>query len=321
VNGITDIRRGGGRGGITLIEMMIALAILGIALTAIFSSFSFQQKSYVTQNAVAQLQQSVRGGMQFMEEDLRNAANIPSTNIAVPATLFGGSPLPAVLTNGMKVTDGGTNGLDNLYVISRTGMDNVLANAAVAAETVTVVDNTTLWTAGDVGVVYDAANADIFIVTAFQPVTAQLTHSAFTYNYLAGARIGRLRYSEHFINNSNPTRPVLMRRYLDNTGAFVSDVVADDIEDLQVRLGVFDNVAGTITFMDGVGLTNAQLRNVRQVKVQIVGRASVADPTWNEGPYYNTVDFNRTGGIAGFTQHRRRPLLEIIQIRNAGILP
>lgn len=316
-----DSRRLGGRGGFTLIEMMIALAIMGIALTAIFSSFSFQHKSYVTQNAVAQMQQSVRGGLAFMGGDLRNAANITSTNIAVPTTLFGGSPLPAVLTDGMRVIDGGTNGSDNLYVISRTGIDNILSNAAAAGDSVTVVDNTTPWTTGDVGVVYDAANADIFTVTAFQPATSQLTHSAFTYGYLAGTRIGRLRYSEYFINNSIPAHPALMRRYRDNTGTLVSDVVADDIEDLQVRLGVLDNVTGTITFMDGVGLTNAQLRNVRQVKVQFVGRASAADSEWNEGPYYNTVDFNRSGGITGYTHHRRRPLLEVIQIRNAGISP
>ena len=314
-------RRRGGRGGFSLIEMMIAIAILGIALTAIFSTFSFQHKSYVTQNAVARMQQDVRGGLAFMEGDLRNAAGVPSMNIAVPAALFGGSPLPAVLTDGIKVIDGGTNGSDNLYVISRTGLDNILANAAVALETVTVVDNTTPWGTGDVGVVYDATNADIFTVTAFQSATSQLTHSAFTYSYPAGTRIGRLRYSEYSIDNGNPARPVLMRRYLDSTGTFVADVVADDIEDLQVRLGVLDNVTGTITFMDGVGLTNAQLRNVRQVKVQLVGRSSAADPAWNEGPYYNAVDFNRTGGIAGYTQNRRRPLLEVIQIRNAGISP
>ena len=307
--------------GFTLIEVMVALAILSIVMVAVFSSFSFQHKSFVTQNAVAQMQQSVRGGMVFMEEELRNAANIPSTNIAVPAALFGGAPMPAVLTDGMKVTDGGTNGSDNLFVISKTGLDTVLAIDAVATETGTAVDNTTPWASGDVGVVYDAANADIFTVTAFQPSTGQLTHSAFTYGYLAGTRIARLRYSEYSINYGNPARPALMRRYPDSTGTLVSDVVADDIEDLQVRLGVQDNVTGTITFMNGGGLTNAQLRNVRQVKVQLVGRASAADPAWNEGPYYNTVDFNRTGGITGYTQHRRRPLLEVIQIRNAGISP
>jgi hypothetical protein len=267
------------------------------------------------------MQQSVRGGMVLMEEELRNAANIPSTNISLPAALFGGAPLPTILTDGMKVTDGGTNGSDNLYVISKTGLDTILTNGAIATGTVTVVDNTTPWTTGDVGVVYDAANADIFTVAAFQLSTGQLTHSSLTHSYLAGTRVSRLRYSEYSIDNSNPARPALMRRYRDNTGTLVSDVVADDIEDLQVRLGVQDNVTGTITFMNGGGLTNAQLRNVRQVKVQLVGRASAADPAWNEGPYYNAVDFNRTGGITGYTKHRRRPLLEVIQIRNAGISP
>ena len=325
------MRRGTGRprhrpapAGFSLIEVLIALAILSIVMVAVFSSFSYQHKSYVTQNAVAQMQQSVRGGMVFMEEELRNAANIPSTNIALPAALFGGASVSGVLTDGMKVTDGGTNGSDNLYVISKTGLDTILTNVAIATETVTVADNTTPWTTGDVGVVYDAANADIFTVTAFQPTTGQLTHSAFTHSYLAGTRISRLRYSEYSIDNGNPARPALMRRYPDSTGTLVSDVVADDIEDLQVRLGVQDNVTGTITFRDGswfTGANLAQLRNVRQVKVQLVGRASAADPAWNEGPYYNAVDFNRTGGITGYTQHRRRPLLEVIQIRNAGISP
>jgi prepilin-type N-terminal cleavage/methylation domain-containing protein len=319
VNGGTPRRPpASGNRGFTLIEVMVALAILAIALTAIFSSFSFQHKSYIVQNAVARMQQSVRGGMQFIEEDLRNTANISSTNIAAPSQLFGGSA-PAALVAALKATDGGTTGSDNLYVLSLTGLDTTLPNAAVATETVTVVDNTTPWAAGDVGVVYDSLNADLFRVTAFQASTSQLTHSAFTYSYSQGTRIARLRYSEYSVDTSTPAHPALVRKAFDNTGTLVSDLLADDIEDMQIRLGVYDNVTGAVTFMDGGTLTAAQLRNVRQIKIQLVGRASAPDPAWSEGPYYDTANFNRTGGIVGYNNYRRRPLVQIFQIRNAGI--
>ena len=326
-----DYRRRPGRGGFTLIEMMIAIAILGIALTAIFSSFSFQHKSYVTQNAVAQMQQSVRGGLAFMESDLRNAASISAPNITVPPQLFGGS-VPVSLISGMGVSDGGANGSDNLYLISFTGVNTTLQKAAgnsVMNQADTDVDDVAGWAPGDMGIIFDSNNADIFFTTGVQTSPTKINHNAagsifsdnkFSHDYDSGTRIARIRYSGYSIDSSVPAHPTLVRWSFNAAGALVSEVVAEDVEDMQVLLGVYDNVTQTITERNGDWFTAnpTDLARVRQVRIQLVGRSPMADTTWSEGAYFNTR-YNRTGGLAGYNQHRRRPLEEIIRIRNAGL--
>ena len=332
MNANMDSRRRAGSGGFTLIEMMVAIAILGIALTAIFSSFSFQQKSYVTQNAVAQMQQSVRGGLAFMESDLRNAASIGSPNITVPPEVFGGT-VPVSLISGMGVADGGNNGPDNLYLISFTGVNTTLQKAAgnsVMNQADTDVDDVTGWQAGDMGIIFDSNNADIFFTTGVQTSPTKINHNSagsifsdnkFSHDYNAGTRIARIRYSGYSIDSSVPAHPMLVRSTFNTVGALVSEVVAEDVEDLQILLGVYDNVTRTITEHGGNWFTGgnaAQLANVRQVRIQLVGRSPVADSTWSEGGYFNPR-YNRTGGLAGYDHQRRRPLEEIVRIRNAGL--
>jgi hypothetical protein len=57
------------------------------------------------------------------------------------------------------------------------------------------------------------------------------------------------------------------------------------------------------------------LANVRQIRIQLVGRTASPDPAWNEGPYF-TARYNRTGGITGYDHHRRRPIETVIYLRN-----
>ncbi len=106
-----------GRGGFTLIEIVFALVILSIALAVVFSTFNSQHKSYIVQNAVARMQENVRGGMLYMEDDLRNAASVPSLTLNLPPELFGGTA-PVSLVAGLGVTDGGPNGPDGIFVVS-----------------------------------------------------------------------------------------------------------------------------------------------------------------------------------------------------------
>ncbi len=46
--------------GFSLIEVMAALVILSIALTAVFATFISQQKSFTVQSRVAEMQQNLR---------------------------------------------------------------------------------------------------------------------------------------------------------------------------------------------------------------------------------------------------------------------
>ncbi|MDY0190196.1 MAG: prepilin-type N-terminal cleavage/methylation domain-containing protein [Desulfuromonas sp.] len=63
--------------GFTLIEVLIALAISGLLMTAVYSAFDSQQKSYLAQEQVTEVQQNIRAGITMMVEELRMAGYNP----------------------------------------------------------------------------------------------------------------------------------------------------------------------------------------------------------------------------------------------------
>lgn len=64
--------------GFTIIELMIAIAISAILMTAVFSIFSTQQNSYLAQENVATMQQDLRTGMIMIDHDFKMAGYDPT---------------------------------------------------------------------------------------------------------------------------------------------------------------------------------------------------------------------------------------------------
>jgi len=63
--------------GVTLVELMIVVAILGMVMAATYNMFDFQQKSYTIQDNVAVMQQNVRVGLEYMIKEIRMAGYVP----------------------------------------------------------------------------------------------------------------------------------------------------------------------------------------------------------------------------------------------------
>jgi type IV pilus assembly protein PilW len=61
------------KNGFTLIELLVAMAISGIVAGAIFTAFQSQQKSYLIQDQVTEMQQNLRAAMDIMVRDIRMA--------------------------------------------------------------------------------------------------------------------------------------------------------------------------------------------------------------------------------------------------------
>lgn len=66
------------RDGFTLLEILVATAIAGVVMGGIYTSFYSQDKSYVTQSEVAEMQQNLRGGMFLMMKEIRMAGCDPT---------------------------------------------------------------------------------------------------------------------------------------------------------------------------------------------------------------------------------------------------
>ena len=63
--------------GSTLIELMVALAIMSIISATIYGAFSLSSQSYTTQSVAADVQQSVRAAIEIMMQDIRAAGLDP----------------------------------------------------------------------------------------------------------------------------------------------------------------------------------------------------------------------------------------------------
>jgi type IV pilus assembly protein PilW len=66
------------RDGFTLLEVLVATAIVGVVMASIFTSFYSQDRSYVTQSEVSKMQQNLRGGISLMMKEIRMAGCDPT---------------------------------------------------------------------------------------------------------------------------------------------------------------------------------------------------------------------------------------------------
>ncbi len=65
--------------GFTVVELIVAVALTGIATAAVYKSFSAQQNVYTAQGQVVDLQQNLRAGTDLLVRELRMAGYDPST--------------------------------------------------------------------------------------------------------------------------------------------------------------------------------------------------------------------------------------------------
>ena len=64
--------------GFTLTELLVAMVISGVVAAGIYSTFYSQQKSYLTQEQIAAMQQNLRGAMHILGRDIRMAGYNPT---------------------------------------------------------------------------------------------------------------------------------------------------------------------------------------------------------------------------------------------------
>lgn len=80
-------------GGFTLVELIITMLLAGIISISIFSAYRAQQRSYMVQDQVTEMQQRVRAGVYLMVKEMRvagydpNLANVAGITTADPDEL------------------------------------------------------------------------------------------------------------------------------------------------------------------------------------------------------------------------------------------
>jgi len=76
--------------GFTLVELVLAMVISTIIAAAVFAAYTAQQRTYLAQEQVAELQQNLRAGMDILTRELRTAGFDPTGNVG--ATIITADP-------------------------------------------------------------------------------------------------------------------------------------------------------------------------------------------------------------------------------------
>jgi type IV pilus assembly protein PilW len=313
-------------GGFTLVEVLAAMVILLIATTAVYATFTTQQKTFTIQNRVAEMQQNLRQGAEYMMRDIRMSGyGVPPLpdNVTIPNNVVAAG---VTSIRGIYALDN-TTGPDQLFVFYQYDMDTSqppawLSSAMATASTAISVDNVFGFENGDLILVSSGTTADLFRVTG-APAAPVLPHDTSGYNaaaahpafpaggYLASppATVAKARFARYFIDvTTDPAHPTLM---VDRMAGAAPQPVADDIEDMQLTYGIDANADGIVEAWTPTPGTPSQ---VRQVRLQLLARARLADANWSET---RPPLGNRAGGTTA-DGYRRRILDVVIDVRNAG---
>jgi prepilin-type N-terminal cleavage/methylation domain-containing protein len=300
--------------GFTLVELLVAMAIATVILTAIFSTFKSQQDSYVVQSQLAMTQQNVRGAMQLISRDIQMAGyytNFESSIITMDWDGMGADesmyPIIYARDNISAVGDGIKDNTD-LIVIVKASMENgrQLASGEAASGTTA---SSTLRDAGNLTenkygllVKNDLSRAEFFRVTNTTGII-NLSKSL-AESYAEDDWIFRADIIVYYVDDADPDHPNLMRRNLGNNEQ--PQVMAEDIDNIQFRYVLDDGSKVESGFNE---------REVRAVEIYLLGRTRHIIRGYTDPNTYNMGGMNVTPGDG----YRRRLLKALIKTRNIGL--
>lgn len=313
---------GGRVRGFTLLEIVVALAVLAISMMFVFDVFLSRRRSFLAQEEIAHMQRNIRTGMESLERDLRIAGYgfPPGVAVRLPRALAGG--VPVLMVSGLGVADGGTSATDNLYVAHLSSAPTRLAFDMERPSSDLQVPDTRDWRAGDIGIVFDAGDCDLFRVSRvgkfLERAPGETFPSDLSKAYGEGSSVARVAVTGYFVG-PDPVNghTALFRTGVDSSGAPVSRVIAGDIEDMQVRLYFPD---GAERDVEGPGLDPSPLAGAAGVRVHLAARGRSASPGIGDVP---VAKWNRTDVVSLSTHrgHRRRTMEGVFDFRNRGIEP
>ena len=271
--------------GVTLIELLIALVISSILIVALYRTFIGQQKTYIVQDQVVDMQQNVRVAINKMMREIRMAG-------------FG--------SVGDVLVGGGVNGFTDVIIpnansITMVGgfrqMSTLAANAAGGQNKITL-KNATDASQFDGAIHHYISIGGLESNTVTSRTGADLTlDQRLRVTHPMGTPVFKIHAITYGIRDDSGT-PVLFRNLYSNTTSSQRETVAENIENVQFEY--FDDANPP----NQLALPIANPGIIRMVRVTVTARTNMSDPAYKGGD--------------GF---RRRTIVSNIQVRNMGISP
>ena len=132
------------RGGYTIVELLVAIAISGIFMGAIYSAYTSQQRATLGQEQVSAMQRNLRSAMYFMEKEIRMAGCDPTGRAKIDVA--GSLVSPGIIQANANLmefaadTDGdGTIAPDERITYSLPGAD-LIRNGGRIAENIDAIN-------------------------------------------------------------------------------------------------------------------------------------------------------------------------------------
>jgi prepilin-type N-terminal cleavage/methylation domain-containing protein len=274
--------------GVTLIELLVALVISAILIAGIYRTFIYQQKTYATQEQVADMQQNVRVAINRMMREIR-MAGFGSLTAILPVTFLGGTrtytnvvnidaPVAGALTIVSAI--GGTATLSAQPGDSAGG--GPLASNQIQVSSLAYFDTNNMSYISIGGL----ESHSITTIDVPNQILTLNTDVANTYKTDGSTFVYAVRAISYQIMNDASGRPILERD--DNTGSG-SQPMADNIESIQFR-----NPDGSIPLNP----------NSSSMQVTVIARTDMPDPELLKG---------------GGDGYRRRQFTSIILQRNRSL--
>ena len=269
--------------GVSLIELLVALVISTVLIAAIYRTFIGQQKTYMVQEQIVDIQQNVRFAVSSMMKEIKMAG---FGNIAM--ILPGGLNING--TNYTNIVNPDTPAANALTILSGANTGSTLTieggvnQSQIVVSTLTDTQGNQLFDTNSKKYI-SIGGVESNIISSIDSGTKTLTlTNPLTFKHIVGTPVFTIRALTYQVVVENGI-PVLMR---DDGGG--NQPEADSIETLQFQ------------YLDADGNVTATPANIRIIRVSLTARTNIQDSDYKDG-----------GG------YRRRQIASNIHLRNMGI--
>ena len=274
--------------GLSLIELLVALAVSGIVVAGSYNLFLGQRNTYHAQDQVADMQQNLRGGIGNMVKEIR-MAGFGRISMVLPVTFPGGTFSNVVNPSAATPVS------DSITIVAAIGntttLEEVLDKNKIRVSSTSGFNDTTRKYISIGGV-----ESRIIAPSGIAGDTITLTDNLL-FNHAPDTPIYGIRAITYVIQPGPEGKPTLYRD--DNLGG--NSPQADNVETLGFEYfdANGDSIADPIA---GVG-------NIRMVRVTATARTDMPDPSY-EG-----------GSCPSGPHYREREIATNIQVRNLSLTP
>ncbi|MCK5244375.1 MAG: PilW family protein [Desulfobacterales bacterium] len=313
--------RSDGTRGFTLIELLISMALSGIVMSAIYTLFISQNRSYSIQEQVSEMQQNARVAMDRIVRDVRMAGYGVMNS---EAFLIGS--VDSVYDEDDFQTNNDPNRLDADGIMIRRAASPPLGIITHSGTTLSVCspsnfkkDDILTITAGNN---YQAIQVSQIADTSAFPCPARcasgkcdkinFSPGQSAYNNPGGlddwaskGTVALFAETAYFIDVKSDGSPVLKR----SINGQPAQTLAENIEDLQIAY----QLSGDATWYDTLSPTQ-QVQDIRSVRINVLARTDKMDPHFSGKR--QAIEDHAAGNA---DKYRRRLLTTVINVRNMGL--